>query len=514
MSAEAGTVRERAFIEQIAVARKRFVELMIPNISFAAILYYILKDHSDPLLLVLGCVGLAVNSLLAFILLSRTRWVAADENIGFFVKKMLCLVFCIGLSWTLITASVSNDAPESISYFMLNLHMGLSFFGALMFITIPVCFLAFSAPLFVGLIIACAGRESPSFTYLLLAVLAVTVCRIVVQQTGRLVLRTDAVAQLEVVNAERVAARKAEADRKIETSQKLLMAREKDAALWRQNVLGFASEFEQSVLAIVSQFTGAVDNLEVSSQSLASLAKETNGDAKTVLDRAYGATEATQQVAAAAQQLEDTVGEIAGQINLQMQRTQFVGSSMERCDHAVQALVGATSGIGMIVAAISKIANQTNLLSLNAAIEAARAGEAGRGFAVVAHEVKALADQTASLTREISDRLGIIKTSVDEVAVTINDTDNALSETMEIATAIASAIDEQRVAASEIGHNSMRAANNTQDVQINIQRVAKAANDSDDHSNQVMQTAQSLGKQADALRHASDAYLAKVRAKQ
>src|SRR5207253_6149568 len=139
----------------------------------------------------------------------------------------------------------------------------------------------------------------------------------------------------------------------------------------------------------------------------------------------------------------------------------------------VQGLAKAAQRIGDVVELINTIAGQTNLLALNATIEAARAGEAGRGFAVVASEVKALAEQTAKATGEISQQITGIQAATQDSVAAIKEIGDTIGRMSEIASTIASAVQEQGMATQEISRNVQQAAHGTRQVSSNITDVQR-----------------------------------------
>ncbi|ANW02496.1 methyl-accepting chemotaxis protein [Bradyrhizobium icense] len=270
--------------------------------------------------------------------------------------------------------------------------------------------------------------------------------------------------------------------------------------------------FDQSATSVLDAVAASIVEMRATAERMAAVATENTNKASAVASGAQETSSNVQTVATATEELSASVTEISRQVSQSAMIAAKAVQEAQGTNAEIQGLAAMAQRIGDIVKLINNIASQTNLLALNATIEAARAGESGRGFAVVAAEVKSLAEQTSKATEEIASQISAIQGATQKSVVSIEAIGKTIGEISEIATTIASAIEEQGAATQEIARNVQQAAAGTQEVSANVGGVTEGAAATGAAASQVETAAGNLSQQSQQLREQVDAFLSQVRA--
>lgn len=270
----------------------------------------------------------------------------------------------------------------------------------------------------------------------------------------------------------------------------------------------FDSEM-QTGLRVVEK---SVNSVRDSSTTMATNAQNTTGLSRDAAAAIEEANSNIQTVASATQELSSSIQEISSQMSQTSAVSRAAVDEVDATNARVGALNEAAESIGQVIQIIDEIAEQTNLLALNATIEAARAGEAGKGFAVVASEVKSLATQTSKATEEISQKIAEIQGETGAAAKAVLEIGNTISKIDELTAVVASAVEEQGAATNEIAQNIEQAAAGTQTVAQVVASVSNAADETGQLADGQQGVVTDLSESNRRLKSEIDQFLDNVRA--
>jgi methyl-accepting chemotaxis protein len=207
----------------------------------------------------------------------------------------------------------------------------------------------------------------------------------------------------------------------------------------------------QETLKAMDQLSKAIDQIAKGAQEQAQMMEKNAQIVSQVSTAITQVTNSSQQAAAGARKASESAQNGAKMAHETVNGMENIKKTMEAASGKVNFLGERSKEIGKIVKAIDDIANQTNLLALNAAVEAARAGEQGRGFAVVADEVRKLAERSSVATKEIADLIGGIQSGVAETVTAMEKGTREVDGGYELASKAGQSLEDILTRAKDVG---------------------------------------------------------------
>ena len=270
-----------------------------------------------------------------------------------------------------------------------------------------------------------------------------------------------------------------------------------------------------------NEMSNSSEDMSLRASTVAAASEEASTNTENLNLSAEEMINAVHSVSAAIEEMNVTLNEIAKNTQQAHTISESATTEMQKAKEMVNQLKISSDSIGKVVNLITDIADQTNMLALNASIEAASAGNAGKGFAVVANEVKALAKQTQQATDTIAKQILEMQSQTDSTVKGIAEVTDVIVSLSEINSMISAAVEEQSSTANEISsnvnsvNNSVRVVKNNisemseglLEISQNIQEVNNGARDVSSISSNVSEVSNLLAKMSTKLKSKVDQFI-------
>ncbi|UTW58691.1 HAMP domain-containing protein [Kordiimonas sp. SCSIO 12603] len=270
--------------------------------------------------------------------------------------------------------------------------------------------------------------------------------------------------------------------------------------------------FREHIEEAVQNLSQSSDNMSGAASEMVGIVEDTDQKVNGVQQASGAMQENVTTIASALEQYSTSISEVNQQVQSANGISANAVTASDSGSQAIQQLASSSQEIENVVKLISDIAEQTNLLALNATIEAARAGEAGKGFAVVASEVKSLANQTASATEEITNQIKGMQSVTEKAVSSIETIGHTVGELNHVMISISSAVEEQQATTSEINRSVQYASDSTQQVNNDIAVVAESAKRTGQASSTVLEASQKVDMLSGNIKTEVDSFIGDVRA--